>query len=1201
MLLKKARNSVALIMAAVLVLCSFAICDFTAFAKIPIETTTAEFDFSEGFANGAPTVNNRVGEGQISFFQYRSSGYETYNASGIYHERNNGTYSNYYSEPYVGCFEEDGLVFIDNLKNYIKDDYDFEITWKYYIYNKGFTDNYGGYFSLGTEFNSNNKGRASYDIAENEVLSLSFDGRIRQGSSVYSDKSFSAAAAGEKDCSVYYSADDKTFTITVNGVSQTVSTSYKPSQMNYFGIGSSSRSSYGKYIVKNITVKTIEQRLEPDECKSIISDAMSAYENKMASGNIYKNMLPAYRAYVNCQKAYDAYIYGKVTNINIRSYADELNKAISNMTVWTAPKGNFIPSFSTEDSCNSLNAVNCLWAESSDDPVVYQHTQVNNTANFYYHTSVYMYDGNMQIPFLIGFYRYAALGNPRNPRIWYAKMTGQNGGLSISRSYYSGDILSRDFRRIYTSSYHIGAEESTNYSIILSTGDVRYMANHFTFASSPFGSSEFYKKAYPTAFKIGYGNKDTQNVESHDFQFGDAKVFYVLNYKSILDYINSDAYKNYFKNISDFREGGLEKLMAAYDNATVFDPNAYDYSNNTESQVSLCADKIRTVVEQFRNVGTIRSDSADYEKLRQKIQQSSSLTQENEIISNGSTRTTRYTPESWNMYSNALSTARAAMANVITSGGYSSDYNSKSISDIADNITSAISNLKYNYIIEYVHYDGVSMGSTVGVQDSRVDISLVKNTDMILGTQNEHFHYIYSWSDKVLSKSKYGDAEVVTVNEIKTRDECVLEEIRTITEASCTSPSIKLYSCTVCGAEFEITGDVSEHGYECTVVAPTCSEKGYTHYVCRVCGDSYDADYTDMLEHSYTAFVSEPTCTEKGYTSSRCVNCGYEVVDKNSYIPALGHQYTCELVSEANCIFAGAQEYTCTRCEDTYIEEIPINSNIHSDMIYSRTVAPTEIEQGYDIYYCSNFCGYWEKRNFIPAIGGDSNLADYIEIYNAAVANLVTDFAPYTQESIDAYNQITEQAKAKGEQAVADSLPSDIELAAKTLIEASSVLRIKTLDVVIYINCSDDEVRELVYSSEGVSYGDSINVDISNELGKSNVKKWTVEQNGETKRLALSSASCDMVITDDAVINVYLTDDEVEIADSSKVTMLNNDGRVIGTAYVNNGSVLDLDEENQFDVTAPELPFYRFAGWQIVEGSQIVTADTVIKATYKVV
>lgn len=232
MLFKKARNSVALIMAAVLVLCSFAICDFTAFAKIPIETTTAEFDFSEGFANGAPTVNNRVGEGQISFFQYRSSGYETYNASGIYHERNNGAYSNYYSEPYVGCFEEDGLVFIDNLKNYIKDDNDFEITWKYYIYNKGFSDNYGGYFSLGTEFNSNNKGRASYDIGENEVLSLSYDGRIRQGSSVYSDKSFSAVAAGEKDCSVYYSADDKTFTITVNGVSQTVSTSYKPSQMN---------------------------------------------------------------------------------------------------------------------------------------------------------------------------------------------------------------------------------------------------------------------------------------------------------------------------------------------------------------------------------------------------------------------------------------------------------------------------------------------------------------------------------------------------------------------------------------------------------------------------------------------------------------------------------------------------------------------------------------------------------------------------------------------------------------------------------------------------------------------------------------------------------------------------------------------------------------------------------------------------------
>lgn len=64
------------------------------------------------------------------------------------------------------------------------------------------------------------------------------------------------------------------------------------------------------------------------------------------------------------------------------------------------------------------------------------------------------------------------------------------------------------------------------------------------------------------------------------------------------------------------------------------------------------------------------------------------------------------------------------------------------------------------------------------------------------------------------------------------------------------------------------------HSYTTKVVAPTCTEKGYTLHTCSNCGDSYKDTYTDALGHSYTETVVAPTKTEKGYTLHTCTKCG---------------------------------------------------------------------------------------------------------------------------------------------------------------------------------------------------------------------------------------------------------------------------------------------------------------------------------------
>lgn len=65
-------------------------------------------------------------------------------------------------------------------------------------------------------------------------------------------------------------------------------------------------------------------------------------------------------------------------------------------------------------------------------------------------------------------------------------------------------------------------------------------------------------------------------------------------------------------------------------------------------------------------------------------------------------------------------------------------------------------------------------------------------------------------------------------------------------------------SCTECGEKY---GQLADHRYLQQVTEPTCTEKGYTKYVCTVCGDNHIDDYTDALGHDIN----------KGNT---CVRCG---------------------------------------------------------------------------------------------------------------------------------------------------------------------------------------------------------------------------------------------------------------------------------------------------------------------------------------
>ncbi len=108
---------------------------------------------------------------------------------------------------------------------------------------------------------------------------------------------------------------------------------------------------------------------------------------------------------------------------------------------------------------------------------------------------------------------------------------------------------------------------------------------------------------------------------------------------------------------------------------------------------------------------------------------------------------------------------------------------------------------------------------------------------------------------------------------------------------------------------------VTDHNFISeNVVEPTCTEQGYTTYICE-CGVSYFADYTEAAGHSYTAVVTDSTCTTRGYTTHTCTTCGHSY--KDSYTDKLPHDYT-TTVTAPTTKKMGYTTYTCTECGDSY-------------------------------------------------------------------------------------------------------------------------------------------------------------------------------------------------------------------------------------------------------------------------------------------
>ena len=223
--------------------------------------------------------------------------------------------------------------------------------------------------------------------------------------------------------------------------------------------------------------------------------------------------------------------------------------------------------------------------------------------------------------------------------------------------------------------------------------------------------------------------------------------------------------------------------------------------------------------------------------------------------------------------------------------------------------------------------------------------------------------------------------------------------------ATCTEPGSYDYViyCTLCGEEMRrgtgIKTPVLGHDFQAgDVIAPTCTEDGYTVYTCSRCGDTQNRDITEATGHALGEWETAadgvaPTCTLPGTTTGEvryCANCDYFETRGGEAIPALGHDYVAGTPVAATCTDKGYTQYTCSRCGDSYTaDETAALGHTWDDGVITK--APTATEEGVKTFTCTR-CGATRTEAIAPTGSTDPTLPEESTDYEASELPFSGDF-----------------------------------------------------------------------------------------------------------------------------------------------------------------------------------------------------------------
>lgn len=156
------------------------------------------------------------------------------------------------------------------------------------------------------------------------------------------------------------------------------------------------------------------------------------------------------------------------------------------------------------------------------------------------------------------------------------------------------------------------------------------------------------------------------------------------------------------------------------------------------------------------------------------------------------------------------------------------------------------------------------------------------------------------------------------------------------------------------------------HKYTETVTKPTCTEEGYTTFICENCVHTYQGEKVEAKGHRMDDYkvTVKPTCTKVGTETSKCKDCDHEITRE---VKATGHDYK-EKITKVTCIEDGYTTYTCSRCKDSYKDDI-VKATGHKKVLDGHVEATCETDGLTEGSHCSVCEEILVEQKVIPATG----------------------------------------------------------------------------------------------------------------------------------------------------------------------------------------------------------------------------------------
>lgn len=225
---------------------------------------------------------------------------------------------------------------------------------------------------------------------------------------------------------------------------------------------------------------------------------------------------------------------------------------------------------------------------------------------------------------------------------------------------------------------------------------------------------------------------------------------------------------------------------------------------------------------------------------------------------------------------------------------------------------------------------------------------------------------------------------------------CVFDEAGEpdeIIKPTCTTPGYKVYKChyeknneagtPCCDREKRVKyADALGHketdlGEDKVHHDATCVKGGYWEGTCKTCGQKVevpDGTEPDLTKHDYEGqewvTTKEATCGAAGEKVLHCKRAPNDPShDKTEMIPATGkHTWDEGKVTKApTCTEEGEKTFTCTGCNETKTEKIPVDPNAHDYRDdWTVTTKPGCTTKGEETRHCHNNAEHTETRDIAP-------------------------------------------------------------------------------------------------------------------------------------------------------------------------------------------------------------------------------------------